>query len=395
MSLAALPSHSTHSVSSKPPPVFEFTKRKKWADIISELSGSLLLVLNPSAHILWASPAIVEQLGWRDDELLERPIRDILHDDDAAPFADHLKRAVDDHSELFSYARLRSKFASRAAVHTLHLPFTRLPPRLIPGPLLGSAQSSSATTGDAGPSTSASSSSAMNLDSTPNPNAEAEVSCFIVMARPYPSRNTAMLDSFLELKIENERLRQQLLNLRTSGVPPSPVLASPAYPINQITSHRRRAHAAGVCTLLPSLSDRELSIHAMPQPPAATNLYYPPQANRFGGQSFDQVYNSTSFGAGPSTSVGAATASARRGSIAEEPVAESTEAGRTRKKPKKAHTAQEQYVCVTCGRTDSPEWRKGPLGAKTLCNACGLRWAKRNTKRKTDEFGGAEGGGAG
>ncbi|ODN78544.1 hypothetical protein L202_04161 [Cryptococcus amylolentus CBS 6039] len=36
------------------------------------------------------------------------------------------------------------------------------------------------------------------------------------------------------------------------------------------------------------------------------------------------------------------------------------------------------YVCVTCGRTDSPEWRKGPLGPKTLCNACGLRWAKRN-----------------
>ncbi|WVN86967.1 cutinase palindrome-binding protein [Cryptococcus depauperatus CBS 7841] len=37
------------------------------------------------------------------------------------------------------------------------------------------------------------------------------------------------------------------------------------------------------------------------------------------------------------------------------------------------------YVCVTCGRTDSPEWRKGPLGPKTLCNACGLRWAKRNS----------------
>ena len=43
-----------------------------------------------------------------------------------------------------------------------------------------------------------------------------------------------------------------------------------------------------------------------------------------------------------------------------------------------------QYVCHTCGRTDSPEWRKGPLGAKTLCNACGLRWAKRNSKRKAD-----------
>ena len=47
-------------------------------------------------------------------------------------------------------------------------------------------------------------------------------------------------------------------------------------------------------------------------------------------------------------------------------------------------TAAPQYVCVTCGRTDSPEWRKGPLGAKTLCNACGLRWAKRNQKKRAE-----------
>ncbi|GAA5988507.1 hypothetical protein JCM10908_003594 [Rhodotorula pacifica] len=33
-------------------------------------------------------------------------------------------------------------------------------------------------------------------------------------------------------------------------------------------------------------------------------------------------------------------------------------------------------ICQNCGRTDSPEWRSGPNGNKTLCNACGLRWAK-------------------
>ncbi|KAM0747380.1 hypothetical protein T439DRAFT_329111 [Meredithblackwellia eburnea MCA 4105] len=33
-------------------------------------------------------------------------------------------------------------------------------------------------------------------------------------------------------------------------------------------------------------------------------------------------------------------------------------------------------VCANCGRTDSPEWRAGPTGLRTLCNACGLRWAK-------------------
>ncbi|BCS27217.1 GATA transcription factor LreB [Aspergillus puulaauensis] len=40
-----------------------------------------------------------------------------------------------------------------------------------------------------------------------------------------------------------------------------------------------------------------------------------------------------------------------------------------------------EYQCADCGTSDSPEWRKGPGGPKTLCNACGLRWAKREKKR--------------
>ncbi|QRV78866.1 GATA type zinc finger [Ceratobasidium sp. AG-Ba] len=38
--------------------------------------------------------------------------------------------------------------------------------------------------------------------------------------------------------------------------------------------------------------------------------------------------------------------------------------------------SSEPRVCTTCSRTDSPEWRRGPYGPKTLCNACGLKWAK-------------------
>lgn len=34
-------------------------------------------------------------------------------------------------------------------------------------------------------------------------------------------------------------------------------------------------------------------------------------------------------------------------------------------------------MCRDCGTVDSPEWRKGPDGPKSLCNACGLRWAKK------------------
>lgn len=35
-----------------------------------------------------------------------------------------------------------------------------------------------------------------------------------------------------------------------------------------------------------------------------------------------------------------------------------------------------QLFCQRCGITETPEWRKGPNGARTLCNACGLFHAK-------------------
>lgn len=38
------------------------------------------------------------------------------------------------------------------------------------------------------------------------------------------------------------------------------------------------------------------------------------------------------------------------------------------------------HMCAECHAVESPEWRKGPKGPKTLCNACGLRWAKRSRK---------------
>ena len=32
--------------------------------------------------------------------------------------------------------------------------------------------------------------------------------------------------------------------------------------------------------------------------------------------------------------------------------------------------------CRDCGTTSTPQWRGGPEGARTLCNACGVRWRK-------------------
>lgn len=43
---------------------------------------------------------------------------------------------------------------------------------------------------------------------------------------------------------------------------------------------------------------------------------------------------------------------------------------------KRAKRTQPPGRCMSCDSSDTPEWRRGPDGARTLCNACGLHYAK-------------------
>jgi hypothetical protein len=43
---------------------------------------------------------------------------------------------------------------------------------------------------------------------------------------------------------------------------------------------------------------------------------------------------------------------------------------------KRSREGPEPTVCRHCGTSETPEWRRGPDGARTLCNACGLYHAK-------------------
>ncbi|KAF8836957.1 hypothetical protein BDN67DRAFT_973544 [Paxillus ammoniavirescens] len=51
------------------------------------------------------------------------------------------------------------------------------------------------------------------------------------------------------------------------------------------------------------------------------------------------------------------------------------------KRQKGDEHAQDGQTCLGCGATSTPEWRRGPLGPRTLCNACGLVYAKLLKKR--------------
>jgi len=51
-----------------------------------------------------------------------------------------------------------------------------------------------------------------------------------------------------------------------------------------------------------------------------------------------------------------------------------------RKKGRNSVDPKKELICEHCQTTTTPEWRTGPSGPKTLCNRCGLRYAKY-TKR--------------
>lgn len=45
----------------------------------------------------------------------------------------------------------------------------------------------------------------------------------------------------------------------------------------------------------------------------------------------------------------------------------------------------QSWCCLQCGKTSTPERRMGPAGKRTLCNACGLAWAKKK-RREREEY---------
>ncbi|KAI9281888.1 hypothetical protein BY458DRAFT_552661 [Sporodiniella umbellata] len=49
---------------------------------------------------------------------------------------------------------------------------------------------------------------------------------------------------------------------------------------------------------------------------------------------------------------------------------------RTTKKLRTSIQEDTPKKCHSCHSSETPEWRKGPFGPRTLCNACGLIWSK-------------------
>ena len=65
---------------SLPQPIFEFTKRKRWADLlVTQLSEAILLMLSPQMNVLYCGSAVWALLGWQDHEWVDKCLLEFMN----------------------------------------------------------------------------------------------------------------------------------------------------------------------------------------------------------------------------------------------------------------------------------------------------------------------------
>ncbi|KAK5657038.1 hypothetical protein OQA88_3564 [Cercophora sp. LCS_1] len=351
--LAANSGSSTSSMGT----LTEFTKRRNWPARVVEELRDMIQLLDAEGKIKYASPSVETLTGYTADELREKFLPDLMHPDDIGVFKAEFNEAIARGTQFRIYYRLKHKdgtwkiFESTGHPHIAAAKFA------------------------------------------PNPNNQkAFCQAVFVMSRPYPTQATGELDKFLESKLEHERLSKKIQELRDEEMAEETAdgKSSLREGLSETTPSETTATARGIGTPYASGMDSATSPTHLTSPThtqssALTRENLERMTRRDGSDHLGAVQLLTG-----TTPMGDRNRNAMAGKGS--PMTIRGDAGiaipvdrdpRTGEKKKKQKVAEE-YVCNDCGTLESPEWRKGPGGPKSLCNACGLRWAKREKKKNAN-----------
>ncbi|KAI4600962.1 blue light receptor [Pestalotiopsis sp. 9143b] len=354
----------------------EFTKRRNWpAKVVEELKD-FLQILDAHGRIKYVSPSVTNLTGFQAEDMVDSFLRELIHPDDLGTFTSEMNESIASGNSMRMFYRLRKKDGTYAIFESV-----------------GHAHIASAKF-------------------APNPDNQTPFcQAVFVMSRPYPTKNAVLLDTFLEHKIENERLRRRIAELRREEEEEEEA-SQRSWQDGQDASTTNVTASEDLQSLGGGTTSQSIADSAAMPPPGkpsslSTNLTRENLEGVIAGSRPDSLRDKISrlgstshadtiemltglrYGEGE-RSKGLTTGN-------HSPVLIKGDAGiaipvdrdpRTGEKKKKLKIAEE-YVCTDCGTLDSPEWRKGPSGPKTLCNACGLRWAKKEKKKNAGGAGAA------
>jgi len=157
----------------------DFTKRRNWPQRVVEELKDLLHILTPDGRIVYLSPSVKGMTGYSPEELVGKFIIDFIHPDDSGIFMREFNESIASGNTLRFFYRFRRKDSTFTIFESHGHPHLT---------------SEAASYGPI--------------------NAAGFCRGFFMMARPYPTKNAALLDSFLEHKIENERLLKRINDLK-------------------------------------------------------------------------------------------------------------------------------------------------------------------------------------
>lgn len=332
----------------------EFTKRRNWSQRVLEELRDFLHILTPDGRILYVSPSCKALTGWEPSQLVGHFIGEYIHPDDSGIFVKEFNESIASGNPLRFFYRFRKVDESWVIFESHGHPHL------------------------------SSDASAAFLPPT-------SMNCrgFFMMARPYPTKNAALLDSFLEHKIENERLMKRIAELKREEQDEQEQQDkmwtkksggySPSEPQTRTESDAQSAaYNAMPPPAKPGVSSTALTRQNLDEALAASK---PDSINdkmaRYEGATHLETiemltglrYRDGERSQGIST--GDASPLLIRGDAGIQISLDRD--GRSSSDKKKKLKIADEYVCTDCGTLDSPEWRKGPNGPKTLCNACGCK----------------------
>ena len=377
----------------------EFTKRRNWSQQVVEELKDFLHILTPDGRLMYVSPSTKALTGYDGSELVGKFITSFIHQDDTGMFLREFHESIASGNPLRFFYRFRKQDGSYMIFESQGHPH------------FSSEHASSFTSGGS----------------------QGVSFCrgFFMMARPYPTKNASLLDSFLEHKIENERLKKRIADLKreehediqetrrqvsgnsgdgafnndriggvtgeAAAVPVSPSQydgmpppAKPSISTTALTSHNLSEALAS--STPDSINDKMARYEGLPSHldtiEMLTGLRYREGERSKGISTGAESPNLVRGDQGIDIPVDSDGRPVHGNNSPLNTGESGSFGGEEREVDKRRRTTKvaDEYVCTDCGTLDSPEWRRGPQGPKTLCNACGLRWAKKEKKQSKQQM---------
>ncbi|KAI8875346.1 hypothetical protein K501DRAFT_202807 [Backusella circina FSU 941] len=341
---------------------FNFNQRssepRRWSERILEDITGIIYVLSPTTEILYCSKSCTELTGYQPYELIGKSLTDFIHVEDIDIFIHNYNivfQSMERVKLLYRFRKKDTTYILLESVGETKRDIPNQPPQ-----------------------------------------------SFLAIAQPYLSRNNGLFDSFTELKAENEALKKRLNELliihgnsnsntaqkRPLTLDMSLYSQAPLQPTQYDNSFlgsnldcspqmspRRPSSCNSAIYQVNSAGDDTMST---PWTTSTANQYtssvtssieFNDMLTKFQQEDLYTTLPEINIRNGPSYL-----------SPTDSAVNPKDDTRKEKIKRRKKHRSIDKYVCTDCGTITSPEWRKGPHGPKTLCNACGLRWAKRIKK---------------